>query len=225
MKIKNCGKAKGNKKVALYNCDCLELMQQLPDQYFDLAVVDFPYGISTTNDCMNGRKANVEAKEKNMQWDIELLSDEYYEEVLRVSTQWIFWGGNWMPFLWKEPHKNVLVWDKKLGRGTTSFADCEIAVTNIDDGARIYARRSAIKDRWHPNQKPIKLYSWLLERYAQKEFKVFDPTMGSGSSAIASHFFGCEYVGCEREKSYFKRLVKRFKKETKQNTLFAGVGV
>lgn len=221
-KIKGFDKPEGNKKTKLYHGDCLELMKQLPDNYFDLAITDLPYGINTTNDQMGGRKVNKKAKGKS--WDKELLSIEYYDEIMRVSEKWIFWGANWMPMLWKVPRKNVIVFDKKMR--DLDFADCEIAVSNIDDGARVYTRSGTIKDRIHVNEKAVELYAWTLSKYAEKKYRVFDPTLGSGNSAIAAHYFGVkEFVGCEKDDDYFPALVANFNKVTAQKGLFEGFGV
>ncbi len=222
MKIKGFDKPKGNKKVKLYHGDCLDLMKQLPDGYFDLAIVDYPYGINTTGDQMGGRKVNKRDKDKT--WDKSLLPEEYYSEVMRISKEWIFWGANWMPSLWLIPRKNVIVLDKKMR--DLDFADCEIAVSNIDDGARVYTRSGTIKNRTHVNEKAVELYAWTLEKYAEKNARVFDPTMGSGASAIAAHYYGVkEFIGCELDDDYYKRLVKRFKKTTAQQGLIPGFGV
>ncbi len=219
MKIKKCGKVKGSKKIKLYNCDNKLLMEQLPDNYFDLGLFDPPYGISTTKQSMDGREINKRDKDKS--WDAEPPSDEYFKEIHRVCRDYIVFGGNYFHQLW--PSKGFIIWDKKI-RGL-DFADCELATSTINDGARIYDRSANDKKRIHVNQKPVKIYAWLLERYAEKGFKVFDSHLGSGSSAIAAHFFGCDFIGCERDVDYYKRLVKRFKKETAQNTLFEGFGV
>ncbi len=224
MKFKKLGKVKGNKKVKLYNCDNMLLMKQMPDNYIDLAICDCPYGISTTNDAMGGRRVNKDARASGKTWDNELPPDEYFHEVMRVSKEWIFWGANYMSILWTLPRKNVIVWDKKI-RGL-DFADCEIGVSNIDDSARIYSRTANTKDRVHVNEKPVKLYEFLIGTYAEEKARLFDPNLGSFSSAIAAHFSDCkEFIGCELEEDYFKTGLKRFNKTTAQQGLIPGFGV
>ncbi len=237
MKVKGLGKIKGNKAVKLLNCDNMDLMKQYPDNYFTLGILDPPYGISTTNDQMGGRKLNKEAQAEGVDWDKEAPTDEWFAEIKRVCQDYIIWGANYYQQVW--PSRGVIIWDK--GMRKMSFADAEIASSTMD-GARIYDRSATDKDRIHVNQKPVELYSWIINKYGagielgdiadeeQKEIlskmKVLDTNLGSGSSAIAAHFTGVgEFVGCELNKKYFKKLVKLYKNETAQQGLFEGFGV
>ena len=181
-----------NKNLKILHADCMEIMKNYSDNYFDLAIVDPPYGINITK---NKRLNNISDKD----WDNEIPKKEYFEELKRVSKNQIIWGGNY--FI---EHLNntrcFLNWDK-LNHSDT-YADCEMAWTSFDKNAKIfkymwdgnrYGFIGAIKGvgkksiRIHPTQKPIKLYEWILKHYAQKEDKILDTHLGSGSSAIASY--------------------------------------
>lgn len=222
MKLKDCGKPKGNKKVKLYRCDNMLLMSQYPDEYFDIAIVDPPYGINTTNEVMGGRKT-VE-RNTSQKWDNKPPPDSFFKELCRVSKNHIIWGANYFSQVW--PERNFIIWDKGKTMKGRSFAECEMAVSNIKGSARIYSKSPVDVKRIHVNQKPVALYEWLLQNYADKKQRVLDTHLGSASSAIAAHFFGCkEFVGCEKDKNYFKKSVKRFNKTTAQQTLFKGFGI
>lgn len=218
MKIKNCGKNKGTDKIQLYNCDNMKLMKQIPDNYFHLAIVDPPYGINVTKMNMGGRKT---IKKDSRTWDNAVPTKEYWKELKRVSAEQIVWGGNYFKKLW--PTRCFIVWDKGNAMRGRSFADCELAWTSFDASARIYDRTATDKNRIHHTQKPIKLYAWTLEQFAEPSWRILDTHLGSGSSAIAAYFFGCEFIGCEIDKKYFKKAIKRFKKETEKATLFGGI--
>ena len=236
-KLKNCGKKEGNKKVKLYNCDNMKLMKEYPDNYFTLGILDPPYGISTTNVQMGGRKLNKQAKAEGVDWDKEAPSDEWFAEIKRICENYIIWGANYYPQVW--PSRGVIIWDK--GMRKMSFADAEVASCTLD-GARIYDRSATDKERIHVNQKPVELYAWIINKYGagvelgetptkkQKKIlskmSVLDTNLGSGSSAIAAHFSGVgEFIGCELNEKYFKKLVERFSKSTAQTTLFEGFGI
>ena len=212
--------------------DCMEYMRTLPDKYFDLAIVDPPYGINAANTFGGEERksgngaANKTAFEKK-DWDLNVPDKSYFDELMRVSKNQIIWGANYMSnFL--PPSMGWIVWDKD--NGTTKFSDAELAFSSFDRALRIwkYTWNGMIQGdmknkevRFHPTQKPVKLYQWLLQNYAKPEFKVLDTHLGSGSSAIAAHYFGvAEFVGTELDEDYYKACCERFENATAQEALF-----
>lgn len=216
--------------VELLNIDCVEYMATIPDKYFDLAIVDPPYGIGAgSKSFINKNTINKRAQEfyKDKDWDLNRPSVEYFNELKRVSKHNIVWGGNYMADL-LEPGRCFIVWDKKTG--DNSYADCELALTNIDGNAKIFTlfwlgahARDGFGDRIHPTQKPVQLYKWILTHFATTGFKILDTHLGSGSSAIAAHNMGFDFVGCELDKDYYNSACKRFKEQTAQQQLFSSL--
>jgi len=202
--IKNC---------TLHNIDCMEYMKSLPDNAFDLAIVDPPYGIDINS---SGRLGHYGGKDKK--WDSETPKQEYFDELFRISKNQIIWGANYfnMP-----PTRCFLIWDKQQPE-TVSFASCEYAWTNFDKSAKTYYQRpqNADTERIHPTQKPVKLYEFLLTNYAKQGDKILDTHLGSGSHAIACNNLGFELVGCELDADYFNAACKRIKAESSQERLF-----
>jgi len=198
--------------IELLHCDCMEYMATVPDKYFDLAIVDPPYGLERfkANDGGNSKKITTFG-DKDKNWNNIKPTAEYWEELFRVSKNQIVWGGNNFELPTSE---YFIVWDK--GQMMPSFARCEMAWTNCKVPAKIYAKRSQDLNRIHPTQKPVALYEWLLTNYAKKGQRVFDSHLGSGSSAIAAHYFGVDFVGCELDKDYFEAAKARFDMATKQ---------
>lgn len=192
--------------------DCMEYMSTVPDKYFDLAIVDPPYGIDINS---SGRLGSYGGKGKK--WDSQTPDDEYFIELSRVSKNQIIWGANYFDM---PPTRCFLIWDKQQPEDV-SFASCEFAWTNFDKSAKTFYMRPQSADpiRIHPTQKPRKLYDWLLSNYAKEGDKILDTHLGSGSSAIASHYAGFEFVGTELDSDYFKASVERFKIETAQVSL------
>lgn len=205
--------------VELLNIDCMEYMKNIQDNYFDLAVVDPPYGIGMSGGNV-GYKGLNNLERKN--WDTSIPEKIYFDELKRVSKNQIIWGGNYFPYIW--PTRGYIVWDKGAGFKNRTFAESELAFSSFDKNAKTFtfdplARRS-YSGKIHPTQKPIELYQWILSNYAEKNIKVLDTHLGSGSSAIAAHYFGCDFVGCELDTDYFNAAKKRFEESTKQTTLF-----
>lgn len=204
-------------KIDLYNMDCMELMAKYPDKYFDLAIVDPPYGISVNMNMglRKGKKKNRQQKD----WDNETPTDKYFEELFRVSNNQIIWGGNYFEL---PPTPCFLIWDKKQPEGV-SFASCELAWTSFDSVAKTFYKHPVNADlmkRIHPTQKPVALYKWLLDKYAKQGDKILDTHLGSGSIAIACHDYGFELVGSELDKDYFEASIKRIITHTNQLKLF-----
>ena len=195
----------------------MEYMATVPDKYFDLAIVDPPYGIG--DKFKGGKTGKMNFNEiVNKGWD-KVPSDEYFNELQRVSKNQIIWGANHfidsMPFGCNSPC--WIIWDKIQEFSGASF---EMAWTSFKSPAKAFrmARCEAYVgiEKIHPTQKPVKLYEWLLTNYAKKGQKILDTHLGSGSSAIAAHYFGVDFVGCELDKDYFEAAKARFDMATKQ---------
>ncbi len=198
----------------LYNMDCMEGMKQFPDKYFELAIVDPPYGISITDSGRLG-KYNVNGN----RWDDNIPTDDYFNELFRISENQIIWGGNYFPL---PPTRGFIIWDKKQPEGV-SFASCEFAWSSFDRSAKtFYFSPMQDKYRFHPTQKPVALYKWLLKNYAKKGDKILDTHVGSASSLIACHQMNFEYIGFELDKEYFDKATKRMADEMAQISLFYG---
>ena len=204
--------------ITLLNMDCMEYMRGLPDKAFDLAIVDPPYGIGESG----GAKRTRGSKKTNglkKDWDNQRPSKKYFDELDRVSKNQIIWGGNYFADL-LAPSRCWLYWQKDMGG---DFSDGELAWTSFDKVLKQFRKRSDTFNRIHPTQKPVKLYEWLLANYAKEGDRILDTHLGSGSSAIAAHYGGFEFVGMELDKDYYESAVKRFNEETKQVDMFAGV--
>ena len=219
------------------NEDCMIMMSRYPDKFFELAIVDPPYGLNIVK---NGT-LNISAKTKHIykkhNWDEETPKDAYFKELFRVSVNQIIWGGNYFPYLWQNGCKGFVHWDKLNHHDNRS--DGELAWTSFNrpsmnfkymwDGNR-YGFEGKINGvgrpsiRIHPTQKPTQLYQWLLTNYAKPGDKILDTHLGSGSSRIAAFHLGFDFYGCELDEDYFKASEKRFKEQTAQQQLFNQVG-
>ena len=206
--------------------DCMNLMKTLPDKYFELAIVDPPYGIGAgSKSFINRNTANERAEKfyKDNDWDKVRPTKEYFDELFRVSKNQIIWGGNYFVDLLR-PSRCFIVWDKMTG--DNSYADCELALTSIDGNAKLFkklwlgAHAEDSDGRIHPTQKPVALYEWLLTHYAKQGDKIFDSHGGSMSSAIACDMEGFDLDICEIDKEYFDAGVNRFNQYKRQLTLF-----
>ena len=201
----------------------MALMARYPDNYFDLAIVDPPYGLDLANMNMGAGKSKKASKIQNRKWvakdwDKSVPSTEYFVELFRVSKCQIIWGGNYFEL---PPCKNYVIWDKQMPQGL-SFADCEMAWTSFDKAPKIF-RHSAYLDKankMHPTQKPIKLYKWLLMNYAKPNDNILDTHLGSGSIAIACHDLGFDLTACELDTDYFNGALKRLENHKLQLKIF-----
>lgn len=207
-------------KIELTNEDNMELMKRYPDNYFDLAICDPPYGIgassgASTNGTMRKKIANGEIKGGN--WDDSIPNDKYFNELFRVSKNQIIWGGNYFDL---PPSKCFLIWDKGESIYGRDFAECEMAWASFDKCARIYKLFPNQKDRIHPTQKPVALYKWILDKYAKEGDKILDTHLGSMSIAIACADYGFELTGCELDKDYYDAGIKRVQNHISQQKLF-----
>ena len=193
--------------------DCMEMMKEYPDNHFDLAVVDPPYGIGEDGGkcrTRGSKKTNGAAKG----WDNKPPDKTYFTELQRVSKNQVIWGGNY--FADKLPASRCWIyWQKDMGG---DFADGELAWTNFDRVLKQFRKRSESLNRIHPTQKPVKLYDWIFANYAEKGMTILDTHMGSGSIAIAAHYAGMHLTACELDEDYFKAACERIDRETRQTT-------
>lgn len=215
--------------IELLNIDCMEYMATQPDNAFDLAIVDPPYGIGESGKTNKTRGKLATAKDYKPFHgnDLQPPEIEYFKELQRVSKNQIIWGANHFIDRIAQGSPCWVVWDKE--NGATDFADCELAWTSFKTAVRRFRFQWAgmlqgdmknKEHRIHPTQKPVKLYQWLLENYAKPGQRILDTHLGAGSSAIAAHYFGCDFVGCEIDKDYFKAASERFDRETRQVAMF-----
>lgn len=202
--------------MQITNEDNMALMARYPDNYFDLAIVDPPYGINVKTRVFDDGK----------KWDNEIPKKQYFEELFRVSKNQIIWGGNY--FLnYLTPSPCFIIWDKKMTEkhlmsmsefAWTSFNTKNLIFRQPPPGDRGFYNIDGA--RIHPTQKSIKLYEWLLINYAKEGDKILDTHLGSGSVAIACHNLKFDITACEIDKDYYKAAMKRIENHTKQQRLF-----
>ena len=209
-----------NESVSIYNCDCMDLLKQTPDNYYDLVIADPPYGINIHKMNMGSRKTVKPDKTKN--WDNTTPDREYFNELFRVSKNQIIWGGNYFEL---PPSQYFAIWDKGETMYGRDFAECEQAWVR-SGGTRIYKKSPNQLDRIHPTQKPVKLYEWLLMNYAKEGNKILDTHGGSLSIAIAIdnvnkiEKMNLTLTACELDTDYFNAAMKRIEQQTAQQTIF-----
>ena len=211
--IKNC---------TLYNMDCMEYMKSLPDNAFDLAIVDPPYGIG-----IDGQKeskkgfSQIRKKHQFKNWDNEIPTKNYFDELKRVSKNQIIWGANYFVEHLTHGSKGWIFWFK--GQEGLTMSDGELAYSSFNKPTRMFnLHRTHLwqEHPQHPTQKPVKLYEWLLSNYAKQGDKILDTHLGSGSHAIACNNLRFELVGLELDSDYFKASCERIAKEAQQERLF-----
>ena len=196
--------------------DCLEAMKAMPDNAYDLAIVDPPYGINVNKMTLGSGKYKNEGKS----WDSETPPQDYFDELFRVSKNQIIWGANYMIDKIQRPSMGWVYWDKQ--NGSSDFSDGELAFTSFNRALRSF-RYHLSKDRsqrFHPTQKPIQLYEWLLDNYAKEGDRILDTHLGSGSIAIACHNRGFSLDAWEIDAEYHAAAVKRYEQHIAQLTLF-----
>ena len=205
----------------VYLEDCTEALKRFSDGYFDIAVVDPPYGIGANKMQLGNGKRKIYRGEAD--WDNAIPTAEYWAELFRVSKNQIVWGGNYMTEYLK-PTSAWLFWDK--GTGENDFADGELAWTSYNGALRkitkswVGANAKDGLERIHPTQKPIYLYDWIFNRFAKEGNLILDTHVGSGSSRIAAHKHKLDFVGFEIDKGYYEAQEKRFNAVISQQTLF-----
>jgi len=213
--------------IDLKNMDCLEAMKQMSDNQFDLAIVDPPYGINVAKTGNVGGEKLAKVKDYGAKdWDKNAPDIEYFNELIRVSKNQIVWGAN--HFISRIPFDSPcwIVWDKN---NSGNFADCELAWTSFDSAVRKFKftwngmLQGDMKNkeiRIHPTQKPVKLYEWILDNYANEGDKILDTHLGSGSIAIACHNRGFDLTGFEIDSEYYNNAVERLRVHQSQLTMF-----
>ena len=198
--------------INITNEDNMELMSRYDDNHFDLAIVDPPYGINVNKMTLGSGKY----KNKGKSWDNETPSIEYFNELFRVSKNQIIWGANYMIDKIKKPSMGWIYWDKM--NGSSDFSDGELAYTSFERALRSFKYHLS-KDRcerFHPTQKPVQLYEWLLMVYAKDGDKILDTHLGSGSISLACHNLKFDLTACELDKEYYEAAIKRLKQHTAQ---------
>ena len=209
--------------MLITNEDNMELMARYEDNHFDLAIVDPPYGIDLANMNMGIGKTPKASKAKNRKWkaknwDNEVPSKEYFNQLFRVSKNQIIWGGNYFDL---PPCSKFILWDKQIPKGL-SFSDCEYAWTSFKGANKIF-RYSAYRnknEKFHPTQKPPSLYDYCLMNYAKEGDKILDTHLGSGSIALACHNLKFDLTACELDKEYYDAAIKRIEQHKQQLTMF-----
>ncbi|MCL2861024.1 MAG: site-specific DNA-methyltransferase [Firmicutes bacterium] len=219
----------------LHNLDCMEGMRDIPDKFFELAIVDPPYGSDSEKNELgchfNGRGRGAKYKIERIggtwqkkyegkinHWDIA-PSQKYFDELFRVSKNQIIFGGNYFAL---PQTRCFIVWDKKQHENFT-MAMAEYAWTSFNENAKIFRhvpRGTAQEPRFHPTQKPVALYEWLLNKYAKPGDKILDTHVGSASSLIACHKLGFQFLGFELDETYFRLATDRLNKAKAQVSLF-----
>lgn len=218
---------------AAYNLDCMTAMKQMPDKYFDLAVADPPYFSGPERRGYYGCRESKIGVHRDYpvtpKWEVP--GAEFFDELRRVSKNYIVFGCNYFDYHFPSGR---IVWDKV--NANSSFSDCEIAATTCHDSIRMFrymwngtmqgksilegsamqGNKRKNEPRFHPTQKPVALYAWIFDRYAQPGDKVLDTHLGSGSSRIAAWDAGLDFVGFEIEPYYFERQKERFEEHAAQ---------
>ena len=205
-------------EINLYNEDCLQAMKAMQDKQFDLAIVDPPYGIDKLlYRSSYGNCAGSLTKYSENRWDKETPTQEYFDELFRISKNQIVWGGNYF-IDYLQSTRGVLCWDKQ--KHVPNFSAWEMAWTSFDCVAKIYRKLNIDPKRIHPTQKPVDLYKWVLTEFAKKGDKIIDTHLGSGSIAIACWDMGFDLTAYEIDKEYYDKACKRFEQHSKQMQLW-----
>ena len=197
----------------------MDLMRDTPDGYYDLCICDPPYGIgASAGTGKYGREKNETGDKK---WDTAIPSPDYFAELFRVSKAQVIWGGNYFPL---RPSRCFLIWDKGEGFKDRDFAEAEQAWVSFDRNALVFKRDPlALGDyrgKIHPTQKPVELYNYALRKFAKPGQRILDTHLGSGSIAIACHYFGAHLTATEIDPDYFAASCERIERETQQIELF-----
>ena len=210
--------------------DCMDFMADKPDKYYDIAIVDPPYGIREDGHRENNRsKLAITTKYHKALWDQKPPDKNYFNNLRRISGGQIIWGGNHLAAVINKNSSCWIVWDKHTSGG---FADCELAYTSFSTAVRkfdypwngmiqgFHGIKSKNEKRIHPTQKPVALYKWLLSHYAKPSQIIFDSHVGSGSIRIACHDMGFDFEGCELDSDYWQAQEDRYNNHIQQTDLF-----
>lgn len=216
--------------ITLYNSDCMDIMRGMNDEAFDIAIVDPPYFAEANLHYHNGNGLSSSGVKRNnyhksSSWDVP--TNEYYEQLVRVSKEQIIWGINYFDFIGVPAGR--IVWDKQRAGLIDSFSDGEIASCSIIKGVRFFrymwdgmlqGNMKNKEKKIHVTQKPVALYKWLLAKFVKPGQTILDTHLGSGSSAIAAHDGGFEFTGIELDPQYYAAALKRLKNHQMQGNLF-----
>lgn len=204
-----------------FNMDCKIAMKEFDDKFFDLGVLDPPFGIDDMLKNSNGRHRNKITTYRNK----SIPCEEYFREVERVCRQTIIWGCQYyLQFM--SPGGSFVVWDKLKDPDTCNMSSCDIAWNSKKQRIRTFkgvwngALKIDNEQTIHPHQKPVALYKWTLNHYAKPGYKILDTHLGSGSSRIAAHDMGFDFWGYELDKDYFEAQEKRFAQHISQLKIF-----
>ena len=224
--------------LTITNEDCMQMMSRYPDNHFDLAICDPPYGIDVDNRADHGKKRSTKSASRSKDyghkgWDVNVPTKEYFDELFRVSKNQIIWGVNYYPYDFLTGGR--IFWDKCTAEGFTS-GDGELAFCSLTTTVRKFKFvwngmiQNDMKNkevRIHPTQKPVGLYKWCLERFTneikhpnQPKDKILDTHLGSGSIAIACWDYGFDLTACELDEEYFKKTMKRIDEHKQQIRMF-----
>ena len=205
---------------SFYNVDNMEIMKCYPDKFFNLCIIDPPYGINI-NVSMGRRKGDKKSNYHKFSGNDSSIPDKlFFDELFRISENQIIWGGNYMTEYLK-PSSCWIIWDKMFSEDVT-FAQFEMAWTSFNTSSKKFVKSTNQNDRIHPTQKPVALYSWLIQKYAKQGDKILDTHLGSGSIALAidkaNKLDGMDlsFVGIELDKDYFDAAINRFKDNSRQ---------
>ena len=206
--------------ITATNEDNMLMMARYPDDYFDLAIVDPPYGLENKtvgSDKVDLTNRNSQQKFTRHKWDDTIPLDFYFDELFRVSKRQIIWGGNYFPYIWKKGCRGLITWDKMVYIPTMS--QIEYAWYSEDKLPKLIKINNTDINRKHPTQKPVKLYEWILDNYAKEGDKILDTHRGSASLDIACHNLGFDLVTCEIDTDYFNNGNKRLKQHQNQQVI------
>jgi site-specific DNA-methyltransferase (adenine-specific) len=209
-------------KLDLRCMDCMDLMKEYPDNHFDLAIVDPPYGIDMDNQRVrtkpnrpNTYKRVGQVQYNGAGWDKSGPTKEYFNQLYRVSKKQIIWGANYFCDMIK-PGNGWIYWDKQMGENQFSSGEFAYQSMQIKSSCFSHPSMRVQGTRIHPTQKPVALYRWLLQNYAKEGDKILDTHLGSGSIAIACYYMGFDLTGSELDPDYYKAMMERIDKETRQ---------
>lgn len=219
----------------LYNLDSENAIKMIPDKYFELAIIDPPYGIKASEYKRGGQqhgKAKAASKAYGSKdWDKKPPGDEYFKNLFRISKNQVIFGAN--HFISRIPYDSScwIVWDKE--NGNNDYADCELAWTSFKKSVRLFRFRwqgmlqGDMKNkeiRFHPTQKPVALYQWIISKFAEPGDKIIDTHAGSGSCLVAAYKTQHDFLGFELDEEYFTKADKRIRDEMAQITIFDFLG-
>lgn len=202
--------------------DCMDYLKLFPPNFFDLAIVDPPYGIEDWNKRGSNKNRNKGFEpDKTKRWD-KKPDRAYFNELIRVSKSQIIWGANHF-FDYLTSTKAMIVWDKH--QDGMHFNQCELAwCNNLNESIKIFRKPSWLeRDRIHPTQKPVELYTWILKQFARAGDLILDTHVGSASSLIACTELGFDYIGFEKDEEYYTMAKSRLGRATRKYELFEAV--